>query len=139
VKFPYKQFPDGKGGSRYHAVIPVYIALSAKNAPRSKRVEAYVDSGASRTLFHSGIGRAVGFEIEKGELEETIGITGVPVRIYVHDVALYAPGGVIQVRAGFCDALPVAGLLGMVGFFDHFKVTFDPTARQCDLERVYQT
>lgn len=103
---PYKKFPDGQGGSFHSAVLPVNIALPAKNSPRSRRFEAYIDSGASTCLFHAAIGRASGFEIEKGEVQETIGING-PSNVYMHDVALYAPGGVIMVRAGFSDDLPI--------------------------------
>src|ERR1700722_5878135 len=36
---------------------------------------------------------------------------------------------------GFSDELPLAGLLRMVGFFEHFKITFDPTALCVELER----
>jgi len=87
-------------------------------------------------LFHASIGRALGFEIEKGEVQETIGING-PSNVYMHDVALYAPGGIIMVRAGFSNELPILGLLGMSGFFDHFKITFDPTSRTCTLDRIF--
>jgi hypothetical protein len=54
-------------------------------------------------------------------------------------VALYVPGGIVNIRAGFSDDLPIAGLLGMNGFFDHFNVYFNPTAHQCELERIFLT
>jgi len=133
---PYKNFPDGQGSSFYSAILPVSIALPVKNAPRSKRFEACIDSGASSCLFHASIGRALGFVIEQGDAQETMGISG-PSNIYMHDVALYAPGGVVLTRAGFSDDLPISGLLGMSGFFDHFKITFDPTARACTLDRIF--
>jgi hypothetical protein len=137
LKFPYKQFPRSKGGYVYHAVLDVYIALPEPRAPRSKKIEAFIDSGASRTIFHASIGRALGFQIEKGELEEPLGITGKPSKTYIHDIALYVPGGVIQIRGAFSEDLPVAGILGMEGFFEHFKLTFDSAARQIVLERIF--
>ncbi len=79
----------------------------------------------------------MGFEIEKGELEEPVGISGETSKFYLHDVSLYAPGGVIRTRAGFSDELPVAGILGMHGFFEHFRVTFDSHARELILERIF--
>lgn len=97
-----------------------------------------MDSGASRTTFHSSIGKALGFEIEKGQLEEPVGISGKPSKTYVHDMALYAPGGGIQIKAAFSDELPVAGILGMEGFFEHFRITFDCAAKELVVERVYQ-
>jgi hypothetical protein len=117
-------------------MLNVSIALPVKNAPRTKRFEAVIDSGASRCLFHASIGRFIGLEIEKGLVEETAGISGTSLT-YLHDIALYLPGGIVNIQAAFSDELPIAGLLGMNGFFDHFKVTFDPTAQQCELERIF--
>ena len=139
IKVPYQKYPDpqARGGFFYAATIPVNIALPAKNSPRSKRFDAVIDSGASQCIFHASIGRAIGLEIEKGELVSTNSIQG-PTAIYLHDVSLYAPGGTVPARAGFSDALPIAGLLGMAGFFEYFKITFDPTALRVELERLYR-
>jgi hypothetical protein len=139
LKFPYQKYPDPKapGGFYYAASVPVNIALPTKNSPRSKRFDAIIDSGATSCVFHSSIGRAIGLDIEKGEPTDTQGVAG-PCRIYLHDISLYIPGGAVRTRAGFSDELPLAGLLGMVGSFEHFKITFDPTALCVQLERVRQ-
>jgi hypothetical protein len=139
LKIPYQKYPDpqARGGFFYAATIPVNIALPTKNAPRSKRFDAIIDSGASQCIFHASIGRAIGLEIEKGELVSTNSIQG-ETPLYLHDVSLYLPGGVVAVRAGFSDVLPIAGLLGMSGFFEHFTVTFNPPALRVELERVYR-
>jgi len=113
----------------------VQIALPTKNAPRTKRFEATIDSGASRCLFHASI--FIGLDIEKGQVEETFGISG-PARQYLHEIALYIPGGVVTIHAGFSDDLPLAGLLGMNGFFEYFTVTFDPVGQLCILDRLHQ-
>ena len=137
MKFPYKKFPLASGaGYAYHAVIPVYIALPEKNAPRSKKLEAYIDSGASRTTFHASIAEALGFDVKKGAVEMTTGVDGKQSTTYLHEVAFYAPGGVIQIRAALSYELPVAALLGMDGFFEHFRVTFDPTGKFVEVERL---
>jgi len=139
LKLPYQKYPDpqARGGFFYAATVPVNIALPGKNSPRSKRFEAIIDSGASQCIFHSSIGRAIGLEIEKGEVVSTNGIEG-PTNLYLHDISLYIPGGIVPVRAGFSDKLVIAGLLGMSGFFEHFKVTFDPLTLRVELERLYQ-
>lgn len=137
LKIPYRKVPDGKGGFGYYAAVPVNIALPAKSSPRSKRFEAIIDSGASRCVFHADIGKAIGLDILQGEVETTLGIAG-PTDTYLHDIALYAPGGIIAIRAGFSAHLPIAGILGIRGFFDAFKITFDPTMLHCELERVYK-
>jgi len=136
---PYKKFPDpsGAAGVAYYAAIPVSIALPAENSPRSRRFEAIIDSGATNCIFHADIGKAIGLDIVKGDPLRTLGITG-PTSVYVHDVSLYAPGGIIAIRAGFSADLPIAGLLGMKGFFDQFKIIFDATALACTLERIHK-
>lgn len=138
LKLPYRKYPDGqaRAGFIYAATVPVNISLPAKNSPRSKRFEAIIDSGASQCIFHASIGRAIGLEIEKGEKVFTNGVQG-PAQLYLHDISLYAPGGIISTRAGFSDDLPIAGLLGMEGFFQSFKITFDPTALRVELDRLY--
>ena len=92
-------------------------------------------------MFHSSIGRAIGLNISKGEEDETTGVSGKPTQIYLHDVSLHVPGHLIKIRAGFTDELPIAGLLGRVGFFEHFKITFDPSSNPpgFDLERIHRT
>jgi hypothetical protein len=139
LKLPYKKYPapQAPDGFFYAASTPVNIARSEKNAPRSKRFDAIIDSGASGCLFHASIGRAVGLDIEKGIVAETLGVTG-PSKLFLHDITIYIPGGPIFARAGFSEDLPIAGLLGMSGFFEHFKITFDPTALRCELERLYR-
>ena len=99
-----------------------------------------MDTGASKCIFHSSIGRGIGFEIEKGEEDQTVGISGRPTTIFLHDVSLYIPGGhVFKIRAGFTEELPMAGILGRKGFFEHFKVLFDPSGNTpgFEIDRIY--
>lgn len=140
LKFPYKKYPapHAPGGFFYAASIPVCIALPVKNSPRSKRFDAIIDSGASGCLFHAAVGRAIGLEIEKGEPSQTLGVAG-PANFFLHDVAVHVPGGPITTRAGFSEDLPIVGLLGMSGFFENFKIVFDPTALRVELERINRT
>lgn len=118
-------------------MLNVQVALPAKNSPRTKRIEVYIDSGASRCLFHADIARFLGIDIKKCPIEVTQGISG-NADTYLHDLALYVPGGPVIIRAGFKEELPAGGLLGMLGFFEHFIVTFDPTDKSCELTRLFQ-
>ncbi len=138
MKVPYQKYPSKYGRFEYRAVLNVYIALPIKNAIRSKKIEAVIDSGATTCLFHARIGKAVGFNIESGAVRDTFGVDGKASKVYMHDVHLYVPGGIITINAGFSYDLPIAGLLGMSGFFDRFRITFDPTAQHCELERLFQ-
>jgi hypothetical protein len=139
LKIPYKKYPapTAPRGFFYAASVPVNISLPTENVPRSKRFDAIIDSGASGCLFHGLIGRAIGLEIEKGRPAKTLGVSG-PADLFLHEIKIYIPGGPITTMAGFSDKLSLAGLLGMSGFFEHFKITFDATALRVELERIYQ-
>jgi hypothetical protein len=138
LKLPYKKYPakDAPRGYFYAASLPVNIALPTKNSPRSKRFDAIIDSGASACIFHADIGAAIGLDIKKGKLRLSQGISG-PAPQYLHEITLYIPGGPVATIGAFSENLPVAGLLGMEGFFDHFRVLFDPANLRVELERLY--
>jgi hypothetical protein len=140
VKIDYKVYPDAFGppdAHLYSAALNVQIALPAPNAPRTKRFEAIIDSGATRSLFHSDFAAHLGLDLNAGELELTQGIGGTE-STYLHEIKLYLPGGPVTTKVGFKDKLPVAGLLGMRGFFEFFKVTFENDRKVCEIERTYR-
>jgi hypothetical protein len=141
LRFPYHISPSRKGSPDWLALLPVQISNAAKHSPPTKRFDAMVDSGASQCIFHSSIGRAIGLAIEKGEENRTVGVSGDATKIYMHDVSLHIPGGhVLKIRAAFSDDLPLAALLGRRGFFEHFKVSFDPSGASpgFDIERIHR-
>lgn len=136
MKIAYKVFPKDRYGSPgYSALLNVHISLPTPNAPRTKRFEAVIDSGATRCMFHADIGRHIGLDIQKGDQEKTQGIGGSE-DTWIHPVRLYVPGGPIDIYAAFKEGLPVAGLLGMTGFFDHFTVMFIYPALACEIHRI---
>jgi len=106
---------------------------------RSQRVEAIVDSGSDYCLFHASIGESLGMDIKSG-IPGNLGgvIGGVKGELYYHKVRLIAAGESYDITAGFSSTLSVPALLGQVGFFDHFIVTFDYTPQPpCfDLEKI---
>jgi hypothetical protein len=75
--------------------------------------------------------------LKSGIREVTNGIGGAE-EVWLHDVTLYIPGGPITITAGFKEGLPVLGLLGMSGFFEHFDIFFDSTLMQVTLDRVHR-
>lgn len=95
---------------------------------QSFRFYAYVDSGSPFCLFKWGLAKYLGISPTKGEFSERVGgvLHGKSERIYFHKVKLIIePEWVVEVHAGFCRHLNATGILGRIGFFDNFKVTFD--------------
>jgi hypothetical protein len=95
TKIAYKVFPDlfgGAGAYLYSAMLNVQLSLPAPNSPRTKRIEAVIDSGASRSMFHVDIATHLGIDLKTGQLEITQGIGG-DESVYLHEIKLFLPGG----------------------------------------------
>ena len=137
LRIPYETFADGYGGS-YSTVLPwVRLGTPHERLPLTRQFQAVVDSGASRCMFNAAMLRPLGLQLEAGRRELTTGISGDQL-VWVHPVKLFVGGSPMLIEAAFQEDLPVAGLLGMEGFFEHFIVTFDSLARECQLDRIYR-
>jgi hypothetical protein len=134
---PYRIRPDGQGRFTFVVLEKVQLSTFGPSARLLRPFEAVVDSGAGRCVFHAGWAQPLGIDLKSGTREVSYGISG-PQEMWLHEVALYVHGGPVRVLAAFQENLPVAGLLGMQGFFEHFTVTFDVAARECRLERIYR-
>lgn len=88
-------------------------------------------------MFHADIARHLGIDLAKCSTETANGIGGEE-SVPLHDIRLFIPGGPVVTCASFKENLPVAGLLGMTGFFEHFRVTFDCVSQACELERIFK-
>ena len=51
---------------------------------------------------------------------------------------MWVGAGMIRIRAGFAPHMSIGAILGRRGFFEHFVVTFDPSATPpgFDIQRV---
>jgi len=90
-------------------------------------------------MFAKGIATALGIDLESGTRTARLGIGGKQIA-WLHPVVLYIGEHALEINAAFASNLPVAGLLGRIGFFEHFKITFDPTSDPpgLELERVFR-
>ena len=122
---PHPAFPNE---TPWVAILEVRLSQPTKAARPTARFEAILDSGCADTLFHASIGQSIGIDIKSGIRSDLAGIArGVKIPVYFHDVDLHADADIIRIKAGFSERLPIAGILGRRGFFEHFIVTFDPT------------
>jgi hypothetical protein len=84
-------------------------------------------------MFHSSIAASIGIRVDAGKKETRAGLGGTE-DVWVHPVQLFVGMEMFSIHAGFTDKIPLAGLLGRSGFFEYFKITFDPSTVPAELE-----
>ena len=97
--------------------------------------KSVVDSGAALSVFDASVAEGIGIHLESGKRQRMRGVGG-EVEVWRHEVKLHLPGGVVTADVGFQRNLLTSGLLGMAGFFEHFRVSFDGRKRVCEVERL---
>ena len=130
-RYNYKPFPLAqpdpitKQSVVWRPSLPVVIfANHKKTAP----IESLLDTGADSTVFHAQLARSLGIDVTKGVRFDLGGIAaGIKMPGYIHRVRLLVAGELIETSVVFAEKFATAGLLGQVGFFEHFVATFDWT------------
>lgn len=129
VEFPYMK--DALG--RYAPI--VYLQTWTGN--RWLYLQAYVDSGASWSVFHVDVAQLLGVKLSKTKRHYiSLGNGGV-LPIYLHHIRVRFAGVEFSAPAGFSDALRIGfNLLGRAGFFDRFAMTFNDRTRLLTATRL---
>ena len=88
--------------------------------------EAYVDSGASTSIFMAEFASVLGIDYTRGQVSYTMVGDGSFIPFYVHRVPLQIGNVWVKAAIGFSSRLGAEfNLLGQKDIFDRFKVTFD--------------
>ena len=120
-------FPYLKDAAGHHAPI---IYLQAWTGNRWLYLQAYVDSGASWSIFHADVAQLLGLKLSQGRRLTMAMGNGNAISVTVHRVRVRFAGGEFTVPVGFSDALKVGfNLLGRAGFFDRFLMCFNDRSK----------
>jgi hypothetical protein len=120
MRFRYTEIPNHQDPQKPFR--RPYLIVRLINGDRHKDVISLVDSGADVCLFHSDIGRMLGFEIEAAPKLAFQGVSGAKEVAYLHRVDLAVRGlNAITLDVGFTNSMAAGtGLLGQRGFFEQF-------------------
>jgi len=89
-------------------------------------VEAYVDSGATYSIFSHKFADRIGLDFKGGRLIYAQVGDGGSIPAYLHDLEVQLGAERLTGRIGVSEKLGIGfNLLGRVSFFDQFKVCFD--------------
>lgn len=127
MKFPYVAF-----GGKFLPIVPVRLG-------REKwiSVDAYVDSGASYSVFHAWITEAMGLRLEDGEKDYLTVGDGSHIMVYMHPMKVQLAGKEFDANIGFSRRLGVGfNILGRADIFDRFTICFSDKQRVVEFKEV---
>jgi len=142
VKYPYKAFPLShtdpvtKLDYAWRPALTVFISHSGK---RSAPLESIVDTGADHCVFDAEIADGLGIAVRNGRQVAFSGIARGPETIgYLYTVMLTVAAQSYEAPIVFAYGLSTTGILGQIGFFDHFVASFDWTSHPpiFDVQRI---
>lgn len=90
------------------------------------RTRAYVDTGASYSLFPADVAEVLGFNLEEGELHEMVVGDGNTLKVYVHKIMISLAGKEFIASIGFSKGMGVGFyIIGRKDIFEKFVVCFN--------------
>jgi len=129
VEFPYLK--DAQG---HYAPL---IYLQAWTGNRWLYLQAYVDSGASWSVFHVDVAQLLGIKLSRAKRRYVTLGNGSVLPVYLHRSRVRFAGTEFTAPAGFSDALRMGfNLMGRAGFFDRFLMAFNDRARLLTVTRL---
>jgi len=120
IEFEYRRLED-----RYVPIIEVKLLHNGKYT----KTLAYVDSGATTSIFHTDIAKSLGINYKKGEKRYPMGVSG-HILTYLNKIEMEIADIGMNCNVLFSDEfIPRFNLLGREDIFNHFKVCFDDRER----------
>lgn len=122
MDFPYWEIAPGE--------FEPFVTLNLRGLQGWVGFEAYVDSGASLSVFHNERAQILGLDYKQGKkLLITVGDGGL-LEVFVHTIKVEMAGQEFAAEIGFSAQLGIGfNLLGRRSFFDRFRVCFNDPKR----------
>lgn len=129
IEFPYLKDAHG----RYAPI--VYLQVWTGN--RWVYLQAYVDSGASWSVFHVDVAELLGVKLGRAKRRYVTLGNGSVLPVYLQHIKVRFAGTEFLAPAGFSDALRMGfNLMGRAGFFSRFSMCFNDRARTLTVTRL---
>jgi len=131
MRFPYIEKPPSSGFLNiFPGITAVYkplITVVLRNGDKKQKIFALVDSGADACLFPKGVGEQLGIDIRGGQRMDFTGLGGNRSPFYFHEIEILLGQYHVKTKIGFSNSyhIGMSGILGQLGFFDKFAVSFD--------------
>lgn len=116
--FPYKKLRGSKRGP----IVPVRL----KGPLNWVLFNAFVDSGADYSVFHSSVAKVLQLPLKRGNREVVTVGDGDTMTIYLHTIPVRLANHLFEATIGFSETLGSGfNLIGRATFFEKFQVCFN--------------
>ncbi len=117
VSYPYKRFFNN-----YYPIIKIHF----QSPSGISETEAYIDSGASVSIFNVSVAQELDIDYRTGRKHAVLVGNGASIFTYIHKIKMKIAGVWLKVTVGFSPDLGSSiNLLGQKDVFNKFKITFD--------------
>lgn len=129
VIFHYKEFEKNS----YYPIAEIGVG----GVEKWRRIDAYVDSGATLSIFSSVEADRLGIKFKEGRKRYVGGIGGKSIPVYVHRLRVQVGPHKFHANLGFSDEMGVGfNLLGREDFFSRFDITFSDVNRRVTFQPI---
>lgn len=127
MKFPYMELTFGSS-----PIIPVDLEAGGRT-----RVLAYVDSGATYSIFSHEICTVLGLNLRDGnKISVTVGDGG-SIPVYIHNITIHLGELKFDSEVGFSEKLGIGvNILGRRTVFDRFLICFNDREKYLTMEEI---
>lgn len=116
------RFPYIKHAGKYLPIVPVEL----KGRGDWVVFDAYIDSGAGYSIFHSDVAAILGIKVEEGKESFVVIGDGSKIEVYIHDLEIRLADKEFKAVVSFSHRLGIGfNVLGQESIFDGFRICFD--------------
>lgn len=129
MRFPYYEVETGN----FAPIVPLKIL----GREGWISFEAYIDSGASFSIFSEERAEILGINYAKGNKMHVIVGNGGLLAVYIHRLKVELTNHHFYAQVGFSSQLGIGfNLLGRKSFFEHFKICFDDKNKFVEVHKI---
>lgn len=115
------------------------INLQIWTGGRWVECDAYIDSGATYSIFHTDMAAILGLTYHQGRKVMIRVGDGKLIPVYLHKLPVQFAGQKFRAMIGFSESLGVGfNLLGRIDFFDRFRICFNDKEKVLDTTYLYR-
>ncbi len=105
----------------------VEVVFTNPTTNRAIIVDCRIDTGADNIVLNAELAEELGLDPTKGEAGQFRAATQDPITAYTHSLKVRVKRDTHTFTApcSFLPGLNVTGVLGLEGFFDHYKILFE--------------